>query len=900
MIKKLTSVLLACILALGITVPVLATFDVNDYALIDGIKYLPGQEVTSQRGRNHRVYYEGSGTYHAEFVGSPEFTNSNGEWVDYVFADMGSYYQIQHPWSSARFYDYYTEVWNEEFTEVRVYNDQWSIEYLNKQGNWADSSFWNITRSYEIVSDGIKLKRTGDTAIGQRVDTYYYRNGSPCKIEIKITPTEAQTVRYVWKQSGIVASGELGEVDEETGKTKGMRWTDASGNNVWIARWTEELNIVDMVNVLAESHAQGRKATITFESISVGTGEAAILDPDTFYPDAHPESSSVDGPTGEDSKVWDTVHDAISGWSYDTWTYGGIKGEYESATEYYHISRAVFLFNTSALPDDADITAATLSLYGYGTTGANGQGVNIYSSTPASNTALGATDYDNFGITAFSTTILVNDWVDEGYNGFLLNANGRAAISKTGISKFGAREPNYDVADNIPNTHTYAGVYFSEKGAGYKPKLVVTYTALDLPTVTTQAVSAIAATTATGNGNITDVGVGNCDKRGIVYGTTSKGDPGNVAPPGGYDNYEEETNSFGTGAFTRALTGLSPNETYYVRAYARNADGYSYGGQVIFNTLVAAPSISTDAATYVAQTTAQLNSTVTDDGGEPCDVRFGYDDITQAVFADYEFITDWVLDEYEEGEHPLVNIEGLTPNDEYFFRAQIKNSEGTLVTGDPELTLDTEAGFAAPSNLKAYPVSEKVLLTWTKGAGATRTMIRYSEVTYPTNETEGTLSYLGTLASHTITGLTAGHTYYIMAISSDDGNYAGTDTVMATTTAGAAIEDEPSAPEMPTTWFQSPDYTNLSNLPLYDQMNALFVAYEIPEASGWFFSAILGCILSGVIVYAISRQPTPALIALAVTLAIASLIRLLPLYMMAFTVVFIIGAFQLRGGRAIG
>ncbi|GAH55761.1 unnamed protein product, partial [marine sediment metagenome] len=76
--------------------------------------------------------------------------------------------------------------------------------------------------------------------------------------------------------------------------------------------------------------------------------------------------------------------------------------------------------------------------------------------------------------------------------------------------------------------------------------------------------------------------------------------------------------------------------------------------------------------------------------------------------------------------------------------------------------------------------------------------------------------------------------------------------------------------------------------------------YEIPEASGWFFSAILGCIFFGVLVYAISRQPTVALIALGVILAIASLIKLLPLYMMAFTVVFIIGAFQLREAGRIG
>lgn len=104
-----------------------------------------------------------------------------------------------------------------------------------------------------------------------------------------------------------------------------------------------------------------------------------------------------------------------------------------------------------------------------------------------------------------------------------------------------------------------------------------------IPVVTTQAVSAIQPTTATSNQNITDIGGENCDKRGTVYGTSSQGDPGNVAPgASGYDDYEEETDSFGTGAFTRSLTGLTPSQRYYARGYAHNSAGYSYGGEVSF------------------------------------------------------------------------------------------------------------------------------------------------------------------------------------------------------------------------------------------------------------------------------------------------------------------------------
>lgn len=94
------------------------------------------------------------------------------------------------------------------------------------------------------------------------------------------------------------------------------------------------------------------------------------------------------------------------------------------------------------------------------------------------------------------------------------------------------------------------------------------------PTVTTQAVSDIGTTTATGNGNITDTGGENCSKRGVCWNTG--GNP-TVA-----DSKSEETDSFGTGAFTRPMTGLTPGQHYYVRAYAYNSAGYGYGTEVEF------------------------------------------------------------------------------------------------------------------------------------------------------------------------------------------------------------------------------------------------------------------------------------------------------------------------------
>lgn len=111
-----------------------------------------------------------------------------------------------------------------------------------------------------------------------------------------------------------------------------------------------------------------------------------------------------------------------------------------------------------------------------------------------------------------------------------------------------------------------------------------------VPTVTTQAVSSISTTTATGNGNITATGGANADHRGFVVDTETHGAPGNVAPSSsGYDNSlnEDASGDFGTGAFTATLgtaSALTENTTYYARAYAHNSAGYAYGDEVTFKT----------------------------------------------------------------------------------------------------------------------------------------------------------------------------------------------------------------------------------------------------------------------------------------------------------------------------
>jgi hypothetical protein len=165
---------------------------------------------------------------------------------------------------------------------------------------------------------------------------------------------------------------------------------------------------------------------------------------------------------------------------------------------------------------------------------------------------------------------------------------------KTGYTGYSTIPPSHIAMGTewIGSADTNPTAVLGSNGAGIQLgiELKSATPAIDLPTVTTQAVSAVAQTTATGNGTISATGGVNADARGIVYSTSSQGLPGNVAPASsGYSGLVNETSgSFGTGVFTEALASLTPNTTYFVRAYAHNSAGYAYGGEVSFATLSAA------------------------------------------------------------------------------------------------------------------------------------------------------------------------------------------------------------------------------------------------------------------------------------------------------------------------
>ena len=101
---------------------------------------------------------------------------------------------------------------------------------------------------------------------------------------------------------------------------------------------------------------------------------------------------------------------------------------------------------------------------------------------------------------------------------------------------------------------------------------------VELPTVTTAEVTDIVQQAAKCGGDVTDDGGADITARGICVGT--------AANPTLESAMSSTTDGTGTGAFTSNITGLAPNFTYHVVAYATNSEGTTYGASKEFKTLV--------------------------------------------------------------------------------------------------------------------------------------------------------------------------------------------------------------------------------------------------------------------------------------------------------------------------
>lgn len=128
----------------------------------------------------------------------------------------------------------------------------------------------------------------------------------------------------------------------------------------------------------------------------------------------------------------------------------------------------------------------------------------------------------------------------------------------------------------LPQTTYYVRAYATNtSGTSYGVQKTLTTEECTPATVITSDITNITSGTATGGGNVTNGGNSTVTVRGVCWSTSQN--------PTTNDAHSIETG--GIGSFTSAITGLIELTTYFVRAYATNGGGTSYGNEVTFSTL---------------------------------------------------------------------------------------------------------------------------------------------------------------------------------------------------------------------------------------------------------------------------------------------------------------------------
>ncbi|MFH0843370.1 MAG: FISUMP domain-containing protein [Bacteroidota bacterium] len=182
------------------------------------------------------------------------------------------------------------------------------------------------------------------------------------------------------------------------------------------------------------------------------------------------------------------------------------------------------------------------------------------------------------------------------------------------------------------------------------------------PAVLTGKVSEITTTRAISGGIITSDGGNRITERGICWNTSTN-------PT--IDNYRTSDGK-GSGIFQSTLEDLEPGTIYYVKAYAANKEGITYGFETAFSTLTITAVLTTAIASEITTNSATAGGVITSNGG--------YEVTARGVC--WDTVANPTLDDPHTADGAGIGsftscLTGLLPDTWYYVRAYATNSGGT-------------------------------------------------------------------------------------------------------------------------------------------------------------------------------------------------------------------------------
>ncbi|WP_205860240.1 BspA family leucine-rich repeat surface protein [Polaribacter sp. 20A6] len=287
------------------------------------------------------------------------------------------------------------------------------------------------------------------------------------------------------------------------------------------------------------------------------------------------------------------------------------------------------------------------------------------------------------------------------------NSNPTTSDSKTedgtGIGSFTS-----NLTGLTHSTLYYVRVYsINETGVTYGEEQ--TFTTRDgVAEFTTNTVKDITVTTANISIEIKDDGGSSITKRGVCWSTNMN--------PTTTDSKTE--NGSGLGTFTSNITGLTAGNVYYLRAYAVNEVGVSYGEEKIFTTKDGEIVFTTNPIKDIEFTSANVSIDITNNGGS---------EITSRGVCWSTNMNPTTTDSKTENGSGLgtftSNITGLTAGNVYYLRAYAVNEVGVSYGEEKIFTSQMPLFYLAENGVTIKATNEAVVGDTYELNGATYVLV---------------------------------------------------------------------------------------------------------------------------------------------------------------------------------